>query len=92
MSLIKLKNKKGTSNKNPPSNCSSWLDFWEKQKDQKVTTCQVHNCNGNSDVGGHVIKTGEGSKEYILPMCYRCNNKPDGEVFEGSDSDLVSVT
>ena len=91
MSFIKLKNKNGTAKKKPPSGCSSWLAFWEKEKGQEATTCEVLGCSGDPDVGGHVIKSGEGGKEYILPMCYDCNNKPDGEEFEGWESDLVSV-
>ena len=92
MSFIDVKNKKGTAEKDPPSGYDSWLDFWEKKKGKKADTCEVLNCNGNPDVGGHVIKSGDGSKEYILPMCYSCNNKPDDEVFKAWENDLVSVT
>ena len=91
MSYIEVKNKNGTANKTPPSGYSSWLDFWQKAKGKKATTCEVHGCGGNPDVGGHVIKSGEGSKEYILPICYACNNKPDGEAFKAWEDDLVSV-
>ena len=91
MSYIKIKNKKGTSEKTPPYGYDSWLDFWEKKKGQKATICEVRGCSNSPDVGGHVIKSGEGSKEYILPMCYSCNNKPDDEEFEAWESDLVSV-
>lgn len=81
MSFIYIKNKKGTA-KPPPAGYTSWLDFWEKKKGAKATRCEVMLCRGSADVGGHVIKAGEGGKEYILPLCYSCNNKPDGEVFE----------
>lgn len=91
MGYIAVKNKKGTSNNNPPGGYSSWLDFWEKKKGKKANTCEVKTCKGDPDVGGHVIKSGQGSKEYILPMCYTCNNKPDNEIFEAWESDLVSV-
>lgn len=92
MGYIDVKNKKGTSGKTPPSGYTSWLDFWEKKKGRKATNCEVKSCNGNADLGGHVIKSGEGGKEYILPMCYSCNNKPDDEVFQAWESDLVPVT
>ena len=92
MSFIEVKNKKGTVEKDPPSGYSSWLDFWEKKKSKKATTCEVLGCSGNPDLGGHVIKVGEGGKEYILPICYSCNNKPEDEVFKAWESDLVSVT
>ncbi|ADV86433.1 hypothetical protein VVMO6_01411 [Vibrio vulnificus MO6-24/O] len=38
-----------------------------------------------------MIKSGEGSKEYILPICYSCNNKPDDSVFKAWENDLVSI-
>lgn len=91
MSFIEVKNKKGTADKDPPSGYDSWLDFWEKKKGSKATTCEVLACKGDPDVGGHVIKEGEGGKEYILPMCSSCNNKPDDEVFKAWENDLVSV-
>jgi hypothetical protein len=92
MGYIKVKNKKGTADKEPPPGYSSWLDFWEEKKGKKATVCEVKGCNGNPDLGGHVIKVGEGSKEYILPMCSKCNNKPEDEEFEAWESDLVPVT
>jgi hypothetical protein len=91
MAYIDVKNKKGTSDKNPPSGYTSWLDFWEKKKGKKATKCEVMSCNGSADLGGHVIKSGEDGKEYILPMCTKCNNKPDNETFKAWDSDLVPV-
>ena len=92
MSFIEVKNKKGTVEKDPPSGYSSWLDFWQKKKGEKATTCEVLGCSGNPDLGGHVTKVREGGKEYILPMCYSRNNKPEDEVFKAWESDLVSVT
>ncbi len=91
MHFVDVKNKKGTADKLPPPGCSSWLDFWEKQKGMGATKCEVMSCSRKPDVGGHVIKVGEGNKEYILPMCYSCNNKPEDEVFEAWESDLVAV-
>ena len=91
MEYINVKNKKGTADKNPPSGYSSWLDFWEKKKGKKADKCEVLYCTGAADVGGHVIKSGEGSKEYILPMCHSCNNKPEDEEFKAWEGDLVSV-
>lgn len=92
MAFIDVKNKKGTSGNNPPSGYTSWLDFWEKKKGTKATKCEVMSCRGNADLGGHVIKAGEGGKEYILPMCYSCNNKPEDEIFKAWEGDLVPVT
>ncbi|NLB65156.1 MAG: hypothetical protein GX803_01630 [Lentisphaerae bacterium] len=91
MSYIVIKNKKGTVEKLPPSGYTSWLDFWERQKGQRAYQCKTIPCDGPADVGGHVIKSGEGGKEYILPLCYECNNKPDDTSFYARESDLVSV-
>ncbi|RLD42180.1 MAG: hypothetical protein DRJ07_16140 [Bacteroidetes bacterium] len=91
MGFIDVKNKKGTADKNSPVEYSSWLDFWEKKKGKKASTCEAMRCNGKPDVGGHVIKSGEGGKEYILPLCYSHNNKPEDEVFKAWEDDLVSV-
>jgi hypothetical protein len=92
MSYIKVKNKIGTADNTPPTGYTSWLDFWEKRKNKKATTCEALYCNGNADVGGHVIKSGEGGKEYILPICYSHNNKPDNEEYQALENDLVPVT
>jgi hypothetical protein len=89
--FIDVKNKKGTTDKNPPAGYSSWLEFWEKKKGKAATRCEVMGCKDNADLGGHVIKVNEGSKEYILPMCYSCNNKPEGEIFKAWESDLIPV-
>lgn len=91
MAVIKIKNKKGTSEKTPPTGYCSWLDFWEKKKGKNADKCEAWMCSGKPDVGGHVIKSGQGNTEYILPLCYACNNKPEGEEFEAWDSDLVPV-
>ena len=91
MTFIDVKNKKGTAEKAPPPGYSSWLNFWEKKKAKKETKCEVMSCNGKPDVGGHVIKAGQGPTEYILPMCYSCNNKPDNAIFKAWETDLVPV-
>ncbi|PCH67367.1 MAG: hypothetical protein COC06_11420 [Bacteroidales bacterium] len=92
MSFIDVKNKKGTADRTPPSGYTSWLDFWEKKKSKKATTCEAMQCNGKPDVGGHVIKAGEGGKEYILPLCYSHNNKSESDTFKVWESDLIPVT
>ena len=90
MSFIMVKNKKGTADQSPPDGYDSWLDFWEKKKG-KATDCEVLGCEAAPDVGGHVIKPGEDAKEYILPLCHACNNKPDDEVFQAWENDLTPV-
>ncbi len=91
MSMIKVKNKIGTATKNPPTGYGSWLEFWEKNRGEKALMCKAWLCSGKAEVGGHVIKSGESAKEYILPLCYACNNKPEGEEFNVSESYLIPV-
>ncbi len=91
MNIIEVKNKKGTSSKTPPTGCTSWLDYWEKKKGKKATQCEAMSCSGEPDVGGHVIKSGEGGKEYILPLCYSHNNMSESETYIAWESDLVPV-
>ena len=91
MGYIKLKNKKGTAGKSSPLQYTSWLDFWEKNKGKWARNCEARACYENCDVGGHVIKVGEGNKEYILPLCYAHNNLADDVVFEAWETDLVPV-
>lgn len=91
MNFIEIKNKKGTGGKVPPSGYASWLEFWEEKKGKKAGNCEVMLCQNRATLGGHVIKVGGGGTEYILAMCAECNNRPDGEVFKGWESDLVPV-
>ena len=91
MAYIEVKNKNGTANKKSPSGYSSWLDFWEKTKNKKATTCEALGCNGTPDVGAHVIKNGLGGKEFILPLCYSCNNQADTHIFKAWENDLIPV-
>lgn len=88
--FIKVKNKRGTSEKDAASGYSSWLDFWEKKKYEIAGECKVFACTNRAELGAHVIKSGQGGKEYILPMCSSCNNK-DGKIFNTLKSFLVSV-
>jgi len=91
MGYLDVKNKKGTSGNTPPSGYSSWLDFWEKKKGKKATICEAKSCQEKPDVGGHVIKAGQGGKEYILPICHSHNNMSESEIYSAWESDLVPV-
>jgi hypothetical protein len=92
MAFIYVKNKKSTSEKKPSSEYSSWLDFWEKKKGKKADKCERLNCQKTNDiVGAHVIKSGDGPKEYILPLCKDCNHASNTEEFQAWETDLISV-
>lgn len=58
MAYIEVKNKKGTVGNNPPVGYSSWPELWERKKGKKATICEARHCNGNPDIGGHIIKAG----------------------------------
>ncbi len=90
MSFILVKNKNGTTGKHPDGH-SSWLDFWETKKGKKADTCERLGCSSKAVLGGHVIKSGEGGKEYILPLCSSCNNSSNTDEFKAWDTDLISV-
>jgi len=91
MGFIEVQNKRGTSGRNPAGAYDSWLDFWERAKGRRAMICEVTSCGGKPDVGGHVVKAGEGGTEYILPMCHACNSKPADEVFRAWEMDLIPV-
>lgn len=91
MAYIDVANKGEAVEQTPPAGYASWLDFWEKRKRKKAGNCEVSGCGGPAEVGGHVIKAGKGKKEFILPLCKNCNNKPEGEIFQAWESDLVAL-
>ncbi len=88
-----VRNKKGSAQDRPPSGFSSWLEYWESKKG-KATRCEIystHGCSNKADLGGHVYKTGESWKVFIIPMCTACNNQPENEDLKAMDSDLIPV-
>ena len=89
--FIKVKNKNGTTERNPPSGFESWLDFWEKSNKDVKTKCM--SCGKLCDdlVGGHVFKVDKTSKEYIIPLCKECNNVNNENEFEVDEDYLVPV-
>lgn len=87
-------NIKGTSDRKPYGIYDSWLDFWEKQKDDISVFCSCKDCNEISEVGGHVQKHGNDTEDYwyIVQLCKKCNNPHNIKPFEVSTKDLVRVT
>lgn len=93
MPFIKVKNKHNTKDK-VPEGYDCWLDFWEDKKGYSATTCERYGCSETKNlVGAHVIKSGEGAKEYIMPLCKgaECNHYTNEDEFEAWESDLVPV-
>lgn len=92
MAFVSVKNKNGTSKNPAPSGYTSWLDFWEKKKGKKADVCERLHCTSKAEDGGHVIKSGDGPKEYILPLCKDCNHPSNTSEFKAWENDLIPVT
>lgn len=84
-----VKNLNGTSDNRVPYGYSSWLDYWEKKTGKKAGECG--HCYEKAYVGAHVQKANSSDKSwYIVPLCYKCNQKPSTEEFTVYE-DLVPV-
>lgn len=70
-----VKNLNGTSQKNPSSQYSCWLDFWEQKTKRSAGLC-AHCFDEPACVGAHV-KLVNGTLTYIVPLCHKCNKKTD---------------
>lgn len=52
-----------------------WKQHWIENSDHSwPLKCQVKQCNNSADLGGHVQRLSESRKQWIVPMCYHCNN------------------
>ncbi|MDR1846950.1 MAG: hypothetical protein LBR17_02395 [Bacteroidales bacterium] len=73
--MICVKNLIGTSDNRVPNDYSSWLDYWEKEKNQKANQCSASDCSQSDNlVGAHVKKVGSDDNSwYIVPLCQSCN-------------------
>ncbi|GMO12043.1 MAG: hypothetical protein Ta2D_13980 [Rickettsiales bacterium] len=87
MTLIKVKNLKGTSDNNAPS--GSWIKDWERVSGKKATKCSY--CGSISNlVGAHIKKVDSIDNDwYIVPFCSSCNQTE--KEFLVDSSLLVSV-
>jgi len=86
-----------------PSGYDSWIDYWNKKTNKNASRCR--NC-GAKDLddgeieGGHVEYCEEHNDEwytnpakgiYITPLCTKCNNPNNTEVFSVDPSDLIKI-
>lgn len=82
MGIIKVKNKKGTALKTPEFH-DSWLEFHRDKNDYDIDFCV--------NDGLHVIGVGKVSKEYIAPLCKKCNSQSSNVHFKVDEDFLVPV-
>ena len=88
--MVLVKNKKNTSNDNPPEGFSSWIDYWNYKKGVKATWCRRCNHDKKYDLnGGHVIDKNENT--YITPLCSECNSYTNTDYFSVNENDLVKI-
>lgn len=77
MGYIKVKNVNGSSRWDAPEGYASWIDYWCKHKGLIIDCCAT-DCNGEAEVGAHVVKAeGDDKSVYIVPLCKGCNKRTD---------------
>ena len=91
MSIVKVKNRKRTSNNKLPEGCSSWKEYWKDNKEYWPSKCCVKDCKNEAEVGAHVYKTGESGIVYIIPMCNEHNNPNNEDVMPIDEKYLVEI-
>lgn len=88
--MVKVKNVEGHFDN--PSGYSSWIDYWEKCKNQKANTCERNGCNKTEDiVGGHVYMRGNRKDIYLIPLCKSCNHHTVTDEFDVPKDKLLPV-
>ena len=91
MDYVKAKRKEKNPEKQPPCGVGSWIKFWEMSAKRSAHGCLTLGCYNFANVGGLMIIAGDEPKEYILPICYSCNNALDDQVFIVAKDDLIQV-
>ena len=71
--IVRVKNLHGTSDRVPSDGSSSWKEFWEKTTGKSFSSCANLDCQKDAELGGHVIKTDDDMRWYIVPICAKCN-------------------
>lgn len=82
--IVWVKNVAGSAKRSPKCpNCGPWKDHWKMfSKDPWPTKCSVLTCNALADRGGHVVDANDKrNREYIVPMCEKCNGKSPDDKF-----------
>ena len=86
--MVKVKNLQGTGRDRCDCNCTSWLEHWKNISNKSPSHCGRISCNAIPVCGGHVKKVAPEMTQYIIPLCYSCNNQRDLE-FYALEEELV---
>ncbi len=89
--MILVKNIHGSGDSKPPTKYSSWRSYWEYSKGRLFTKCSNVLCNGKATDGGHVKIVGGSNKWYLVPLCPKCNNPQNNQVFYVLHNDLLRI-
>lgn len=73
MSVIKVKNKRKNEVKSLES-YDNWLDFHTDKSEYDIDFCVNEDCYGEAEVGVCVTEVGKQSREYVAPLCKKCNS------------------
>lgn len=88
--MVLVKNVNGSDRFLRPAGYASWLDYWERQVRQRATHCFAFDCNRTDLVGAHVQLANSSDRHYyIVPLCEKCNHRPD--TFFVEESALIPV-
>lgn len=87
---VLVRNIKGRTNSEVPPGYESWLHYWETQKGIKAIDCLNSDCENSAEVVAHVGLISRDDIEYILPVCFKCNNDL-GKKFYINGSYLVEL-
>ncbi len=77
-----FRNAVGTGKDDPPSGYDYWIDYWRAHtKSDPETTrsppCAVLDCPEAAEVGAHIEECGGGEFRWIVPLCRKCNPRPE---------------
>lgn len=90
MAVIKVKNKKKEEVKVLESH-DSWLDFHAEKNEYGVDFCVNEDCYGEAEVGVCVVEVNKAAKEYIAPLCKKCNCQSSNVHFKVDEDFLAMI-
>lgn len=99
---IKVKNKKGTGDDNPPKGYGTWKEYWEDAKNRKFGKCSNVKCTNKAEDGAHVFTHMTVSdsiskskivelSQYIVPLCKTCNHPDNKDYMTVLTNDLLKI-